>query len=133
MKVGWLALPTRLGDRGQGRGPNPDAGPFKPLAGAFGPETGQLQALWHHWLPPVEPGSTCPNVVQMGIQSLSKCCKLDGLWGMYLLDASHQVGVTQRTLSIFRVRREPKDVVGQPIDVCFSLHPHGAQPLLDLR
>ena len=72
MEVGWLGLPLapRLGDRGQGRGPDPDAGPFKPLTGAFGPETGRLQALWHHWLPPVEPGSTWPNVVQMGIQSL---------------------------------------------------------------
>ena len=117
MEVGRLALPLahRLGDRGRGRSPDPDAEPFQPLTGAFSPKTGRLQALWHHWLPPVEAESTRPNVVQMAIQSHSICCKLDGLWGMYLLDASHQVEVTQIPLSLFpELEGSIKDVVGQP-------------------
>ena len=89
-------------EREQEQAPASEPGPFKPLATVYSIlRQESSQTLWPQWPPPVESGSTCPELetAQLSTESLSKCINLDGLWSMYLLDTQGQAGVIQIPLS----------------------------------
>ena len=67
MEMGQVAMPLapRLGTEGKEEAPTPTLGPLSLWPGAFCPKT-EVQTLRCRWPPPVEPGSTCPNLPQRG-------------------------------------------------------------------